>query len=313
MASSGNKPFTVEGKRAIITGGGSGINYCLTKLLLSRGCNVLIADLTLRPESKALVAEYSGKDNSKPRCVFQKTDVTVWKELEKAFEAADHEFGGVDIVGPGAGVFEEPWSNFWYPPGSKQSKDDKHGDRYRMMDINVTHPIRMAQMAIATFLNPKDGKKVSPENPKRITMTASIAGQVFGLPTPMYIASKWAVSGFTRSLGGLEETLGIRVNAVAPGVVRTPLFLDHPEKMKYVDESKDIWVTPEEIAEGMVKLMEDPELVGGTIYEIGSGCARIVPPFNNPGPQGPGHQVSNGDVMVEEVYQQLAGHDWGKF
>lgn len=281
--------------------------------LLSRGCSVLIADLTLRPESTELVEQYSSKESSKPRCVFQKTDVTIWKDLEAAFEAADREFGGVDIVGPGAGVFEPPWSNFWHPPGSKISQDDIHGDRYATMDINVTHPIRAAQMAIATFLDPKDGKKVSPQNPKRIIMTASIAGQVFGIPTPMYIASKWAISGFTRSLGALEETLGIRVNAVAPGIVRTPLFLDHPEKLKYFDESKDIWVTPEEIAEGMVKLMEEPELPGGTIYEMGAGCARVVPPFMNPGPQGEGHRVSNGGEVVADVYTALGQPHWGKF
>lgn len=302
--------MTCEEKKRLI---GSGINYCLSKLLLSRGCNVLIADLALRPESKELMEQYSGKDSSKSRCVFQRTDVTVWKDLEGAFAAADLEFGGVDIVGPGAGIFEPPWSNFWQPPGSKLAKDDKHGDRYATMDINVTHPIRAAQMAIATFLNPKDGKKVSQENPKRIILTASIAGQVFGLPTPMYIASKWAVSGFARSLGGLENTLGIRVNAVAPGFVRTPLFLDNPEKMKYVDESKDTWVTPEEVAQGMVKLIEDPELVGGTIYEIGAGCARVIPPFNNPGPQGEGHRGSNAAQVIDDVYGFLGQQGWGKF
>lgn len=181
------------------------------------------------------------------------------------------------------------------------------------MDINVTHPIRAAQMAISAFLNPKDGKKCSPENPKRIIMTASIAGQAFALPTPLYIASKWAISGFTRSLGSLEQTLGIRCNAVAPGVVRTPLFLDHPEKLKMVDESKDKWVTPESVAEAMVKLMEDEELVGGTILEVGADSQRIVPAFNNPGPRGEGHSVSKRSILVEEVYEWLGTEGWGKF
>jgi NAD(P)-dependent dehydrogenase (short-subunit alcohol dehydrogenase family) len=219
----------------------------------------------------------------------------------------------VDIVGPGAGVFEPHWSNFWIPPGSKESEDTKHGDRYKMMDINVTHPIRAAQMAISTFLHPKDGKKCSPENPKRIIMTASIAGQVSMMPVPMYIASKWAISGFTRSLGSLERTIGIRCNAVAPGLVRTPLFLDHPEKLKIMDETKDKWVTPESVAEAMVKLMEDDELVGGTILEVGANSQRIVPLFNNPGPKGEGFSTSNSSLMVEEVYEWLGTEDWGKF
>jgi len=285
----------------------------LSKLLLSRGCSVLLADLQLRPEAKELVDLYSGEDPSKPRAVFQRTDVTSWKDLEDAFNTCEREFGGVDIVVPGAGVFEPYWSKFWFPPGAKDSQDAKHGDRYKIMDINVTHPIRAAQMAISVFLNPKDGKKCSLENPKRIVMIASIASQISSLFAPMYVASKWAVSGFTRSLGSLENTLGIRCNGVAPGLVRTPLFLDHPEKLKMVDESKDKWVTPESVAEAMVKLMEDDELVGGTILEVATSSQRIVPLFNNPGPQGEGIRASNSSLMVEEVYKWLETEDWGKF
>ena len=285
----------------------------MAKLLLSRGCSVLLADLQLRPEAKELVDRYSSEDPSKPRAVFQKTDVTSWKDLEDAFNTCEREFGGVDIVGPGAGVFEPHWSNFWFPPGAKESQDAKHGDRYKMMDINVTHPIRAAQMAISTFLNPKDGKKCSLENPKRIVMTTSIAGQISSLAVPMYVASKWAISGFTRSLASLEKNLGIRCNAVSPGTVRTPLFLDHPEKLKMLDESKDKWVTPESVAEAMVKLMEDDELVGGTILEVGASSQRIVPLLNNPGPKGEGHTASNNSLMVEEVYKWLGTEDWGKF
>ena len=285
----------------------------MAKLLLSRGCNVLLVDLQLRPEAKELVDRYSAEDPSKPRAVFQKTDVTSWKDLEEAFNTCEREFGGVDIVGPGAGVFEPHWSNFWFPPGSKESQDAKHGDRYKMMDVNVTHPIRAAQMAISAFLNPKDGKKCSPENPKRIIMTASIAGQIATLTAPMYVASKWAISGFTRSLARLENTLGIRCNAVAPGMVRTPLLLEHPEKLKMFDESKDTWVMPESIAEAMVKLMEDDELVGGVILEVGTSSQRIVPLFNNPGPQGEGFSASNSSLMAEDVYKWLGTEDWGKF
>ncbi|KAJ7363054.1 hypothetical protein DFH08DRAFT_951261 [Mycena albidolilacea] len=60
------KQYDVKGKTALITGAGSGINFCFAKLLVSKGCNVMIADLVLRPESQALVDEYSAKDESKP-------------------------------------------------------------------------------------------------------------------------------------------------------------------------------------------------------------------------------------------------------
>jgi NAD(P)-dependent dehydrogenase (short-subunit alcohol dehydrogenase family) len=64
---------------------------------------VLIADLALRPEAKALVETYS---TGSPRAIFQKTDVCEWLQLERMFEVAEREFGEIDIVCPGAGVYE---------------------------------------------------------------------------------------------------------------------------------------------------------------------------------------------------------------
>jgi NAD(P)-dependent dehydrogenase (short-subunit alcohol dehydrogenase family) len=94
--------FSVAGKTALVTGAGSGICYSFAKLLLQRQCNVVLADLTLRPEAEDLLKS----SMSRARAIFQRTDVTQWDQLRGAFEAADQEFGGVDIVCPGAGVYE---------------------------------------------------------------------------------------------------------------------------------------------------------------------------------------------------------------
>lgn len=93
----------IQGKAAIVTGSGAGINLCFAQLLISHGCNVVFADLALRPEAKEVVdAHQSGS----PRAVFQQTDVTEWTQLERMFEVAEQEFESVDIVCPGAGVYE---------------------------------------------------------------------------------------------------------------------------------------------------------------------------------------------------------------
>lgn len=289
-----------------------GINLCFASLLLSRGCNVLFADLGLRPEAKTIMEQYSNTSSGKPRAFFQKTDVTDWTHLSRMFDVAQEEFGSTDLVCPGAGVFEPPWSNFWNPPGSAKSKDTPEGGRYASLDINITHPIRVAQLAISAFLSHKNGPKASPQNPKRILMISSVAGQAASLPVPMYHAAKHAVIGFTRSLAALDETLGIRVNAVAPGIIKTPLWTDNPEKMKYFDDSKDVWVTPEQVAEAMLTLVEAEDMVGGTVLEVGNKT-RKVPIFNNPGPSGAGVVVtgSTGEPL-EEVYKSLAEEGWGK-
>lgn len=103
--------MNVKNKTAIITGAGSGINFCFAKILLEKGCNVVIADLALRPEAQALVAEYAFEaagtgTGAKARAVFQQTDVADWVQLERMFEVAIERFGGADIVCPGAGVYE---------------------------------------------------------------------------------------------------------------------------------------------------------------------------------------------------------------
>lgn len=295
-----------------------GINLSFAKLLLSKNCNVVIADIGLRPEAEQLIKEHSSQDG--PRAVFVKTDVTNWDQLENAFVTADKEFGGADIVCPGAGIFEPHWTNFWHPPGSPASKDAVHGTQaeglghYALLDINLTHPIRATQIAISRWLNPPEGSKsgkVSVQNPKRIVHISSIAGQAPNLPTPLYMASKHGLSGFIRSLAGLEGQFGIRVNGVAPGIIKTPLWTEHPEKMTFLNAEQDVWVEPEEVADAMLRCVESDEVVGGWVLEVLKGRTRNVEWRNDPGPQGPGSTDSNRANAVAEVYGWLSEPGWG--
>lgn len=105
---------------------------------------------------------------------------------------------------------------------------------------------------------------------------SSIAGQAPGFAFPLYIASKHAINGFIRSMEPLEATLGIKVNGVAPGVIKTPLWTDHPEKMKMIDENVDEWVTPEEVAEQMLRCAEDEAIGAGWVWEVLKGRYRQV-------------------------------------
>ncbi|KAJ5104586.1 Short-chain dehydrogenase/reductase SDR [Penicillium alfredii] len=243
--------LSVKGKSAIVTGAGSGINLSFAQRLLDNGCNVLIADLGLRPEAQVLVDKHTA---APARAIFQQTDVTDWQQLERMFEVAEKEFGEIDIVCPGAGVFEPHWSNFWRPPGSAVSKDSRSGGRYATLDINITHPIRTTQLAIAHFLRHRTSG-----SPKHIVHITSVAGQNPVFSTPIYAASKHALNGFVWSMANLDKDLGIRVTAVAPGVIKTPLWTEHPEKLKMVDGS-DEWVTPEEVATVMLALVQQDQV-----------------------------------------------------
>ncbi|KAL9020151.1 MAG: hypothetical protein Q9185_002608 [Variospora sp. 1 TL-2023] len=320
----------LAGKVAIVTGAGSGINLAFARLLLRNQCNVLFADLALRPEAKEVVNAHSSSSRSSARAVFQETDVREWPQLERMFIAASKEFGGVDI----------PFSSFWHPPGaSPVARDFPNSSRYASLDINLVHPIRTTQLAIAHFLSRQPPFSSTSRAPTyNIIHISSIAAQVSPLLAPLYNASKHGLSGFVRTLAPLDNpTHRIRVTAVAPGVIDTPLWRDNPEKLRLVDDSEeggDKWVSAEEVADVMGSLVDGREEVevessterrsdsreglrkvkveGGLILEVSKSRVRRVEQFNDEGPKGAGNTASRMSVADKEILEMLASGKWGK-
>ncbi|KAL1633738.1 hypothetical protein SLS58_010959 [Diplodia intermedia] len=275
---------SVRNKTALVTGAGSGINLAFARALLLKGCNVIFADLSLRPEAQRVVDAHppsppiatSTSPNHAPpgAAIFVQTDVRSWPQLTRAFAFASTHFphAPLTLVCPGAGIYEPASSSFWAPPGTAGSgSGDDAGDasRYAILDVNVVHPIRTAQMALARWLN---DERPAAAGPKTLLFVSSTSAQATSLATPLYDASKHAVSGFVRALAGLQDAVGVRVVAVAPGLVRTPLYTDDPEKLAMVDEGRDVWVEPEEVAEVMCALVER-EGMGGVVG-VGAGEGR---------------------------------------
>jgi 3-hydroxybutyrate dehydrogenase len=198
----------LEGKIALVTGGGSGINLAFVKLLVNAGCNVLIADISLHPQAQEYLKtlpprqKASGSGSSTEVVSFQKTDVSDWSQLARAFDVCHERFGEVpDIVVPGAGVYEPSSNSFW--------KDCDEDSRYKVLDIDLVHPIKASRMAIR--LMTQAGKRGS------IIHVSSIAGQRSSIVTPLYTAAKHGINSFVRGMAPLEELAGIRIAAVAPG------------------------------------------------------------------------------------------------
>lgn len=145
--------YELDGKAAIVTGGGAGINLAITKLLLARGCSVMIADLRLGPEADQLVQAHQAAKggNSRPSVHFHPTDVNNWAQLSALWAAALRAFSGtVDVVVNGAGV-TDTGSSFWHAPGcdplARDAADQERG-LYRIFGVNTIGPIRLAQIAL---------------------------------------------------------------------------------------------------------------------------------------------------------------------
>ncbi|OQU96051.1 hypothetical protein CLAIMM_02188 [Cladophialophora immunda] len=284
------------GASAIVTGAGSGINLSFARALFEKGCNVLIADISLRPEAQAFVNSAAQKGG--PKVVFEPTDVTDWAQLEKSFDVAKREFGTVpDLVCPGAGIYEPPASGFW--------GDVDSPSHYKLFDINLVHPIKMTRMAIRHMRRAKKAGTV--------VLIASVAAETVSIVTPLYQASKHAVGSFVMGMGAAEKLCGIRVVGVAPGAIATPLLLEDPGVAGWVDPTKDKMLDPSVIADAMVALAENPNerYPAGTLLEVMDETEdlwRSIPVFNNPGPART-NLVSNKDsalVTIQKILKEEA-------
>lgn len=122
-------------------------------------------------------------------------------------------------------------------------------------------------------------------------------------PHYRYCTSKHAIVGFTRSLAMLEPAKNIRVSAVAPGIVKTPIWPS--ERLDWVDDKEDVWVTTEQVADVMIDIITNPQHVGGTVLEIGAENVRAVHTLNDPGPQGAGFTLTKIAQGFNDVFPLL--------
>ncbi|EXJ69820.1 uncharacterized protein A1O5_06892 [Cladophialophora psammophila CBS 110553] len=280
--------FSVRGKNAIVTGASSGINLAFAKFLASKGAHVVVADVQETPAFKDFQQEAKST-----KVLFHKTDVSNWKDLEKLFLFAKSELGPIDLLCNGAGVFEPDWSSFW---------KDTETESYKSFDINVQGLVKGTRMAIRDQITRSKGRKCN-ETVGVILNISSLAAQYALFNQPLYATSKAAVSAFTRSLAPLHQEFGIKVVAVAPGMVLTPLWSNNPDKMKAISDA-DVFATPEELAETMLMLVESAEYEGGTVLEKLKHTTRRVL-VDSPLPSGPGSTMSKMDLIYEDTIALL--------
>lgn len=175
----------------------SGIGYALARLCHEKGARVLIGDLKLVPEAEKYVSQAA-----KGEVIFQHCDVTSWQSLHALISAAVEKFGEVpDVYVPSAGVFEPPWSNFW---------DDNEDNAYKMMQINVNHPIKLTRLAMRALAG-ADKQGV-------VALLASSAGIRGNYLAALYASSKHAVVGFAKSMGQADTEEGVKVVCILPGM-----------------------------------------------------------------------------------------------
>jgi 15-hydroxyprostaglandin dehydrogenase (NAD) len=242
----------IEDKAAVVSGGASGIGRAAVLALARRGAKVVVADLD--EEGGRHTADLASKKGGVS--VFRRCDVSKTGDLASAFALAAKHFGRLDIAFNNAGI------------GGENLFADDPGDWRRIVDIDLVAVIDATRLAVREMRRAGSGGA--------IVNTASLIG-LWPMPdAPVYAAAKAGVVNFTRSLGYLVEESGIRVNAICPELVDTPMALElGEEQLGELRRSGGI-LTPEDIAAGVLELIEDDSRSGAVMQVTSSGGREYV-------------------------------------
>jgi NAD(P)-dependent dehydrogenase (short-subunit alcohol dehydrogenase family) len=231
----------VAGKVAVVTGGCSGIGLATVERFVDEGARVVIGDID--DERGPEVVERLGG----PAVVtYQHVDVTSAEQVEALFAAAEETYGSVDIAFNNAGIS---------PPDDASILDTGLDAWRKVQEVNLTSVYLCCKSALPYMIEQQSGSIIN---------TASFVA-VMGAATSQisYSASKGGVLSMTRELGVQFARSGIRVNALCPGPVNSPLlqnlFASNPElaARRLVHVPMGRFGEPEEMASAVLFLASD--------------------------------------------------------
>ncbi|HET9480713.1 MAG TPA: SDR family NAD(P)-dependent oxidoreductase [Candidatus Polarisedimenticolia bacterium] len=243
----------LEGRIALVTGGGSGIGRAIALLFAREGARVVVAGRRSEPlqEAVRVIRSRGGV------ATFARGDVTRADRVELMVQGAIYNFGGLDILVNNAGVFEE---------GSILQTEEKRWDR--VVGTNLKGAYLVSRHAVRAMKERGGGCIIN---------NASIHGLAGMREGAAYCASKGGLIALTRAMALDHAADRIRVNAICPGLVDTPMTRDEDGGTRWLDEAvKDYPLgragTPEEVARLALHLAsDDASWTTGAVLTIDGG------------------------------------------
>ncbi len=193
--------YNFNGKVAIVTGGGSGIGEACSMTFAQGGARVIVADLDAGNGNRVVQAIQDGGGEA----TFVEVNVANPEAVEAMVNRTVERYGRLDLAVNNAGIGGE----------AKLTGDYSIESWRRVIDVNLNGVFYCMRYQIPRMLEAGGGVIVN---------MASILGSVGFATAPAYVAAKHGVVGLTRAAAVEYSAQGIRVNAVGPGFIRTPLL-----------------------------------------------------------------------------------------
>lgn len=247
----------LKGKSAIVTGGGTGIGAETALLFTKEGASVLI---TGRREKKLRGVQKKAEEEGL-KIDYLVADVSKEEDCKKTIDSALVKYGKIDILFNNAGVL--------YPGIAHETETEVFDKTF---DINVKGTFMMSKFTIPYMLEKGKGCIIN---------NSSVVGLKGFTGISAYIASKGAVTQLTRSMALEYADKGIRVNAVCPGTIHTPMVDRFLERAENKNAAKDYIVSfhpmgrlgkNSEIAKAVMFLCDDNiEFMTGNMLSVDGG------------------------------------------
>ncbi len=232
-----------EGKVALVTGGSFGIGRATAIAFAKKGARVVVSDIIEDNETLDTIKKEGGEG------IFVKCDVGSIAEVEALMKKTKDHYGRLDYAFNNAGIEGVP----------AEIQDGREEDWDRAINVNLKGVWSCMKYQIPIMLEQGGGSIVN---------CASIAGLV-GFPNlSPYVASKHAVVGITKTAALETAQKGIRVNAVCPGVIKTPMIDRFTGKQKEAEQAF--------IAKKPMGRMGEPEEVATAVLWLCSDEASFV-------------------------------------